>query len=196
ALGPAVALAAVQLVGGGGAGGGRVLATFGLCVGLAAAGAAAARVGAGLVAFRGTVAESRRSVRRSGAPLWQRLYLDLVALAVAGLVYWLTARTGFSAVVNPDSNPTLSLSVYMFLAPAFLWLGATLLLVRLRGSALAWLAARAGGDRARSWPRFLLVSASRRGAAINRGLLVVGLLLAFGVELGLFSATYDQQARV
>ena len=46
------------------------------------------------------------------------------ALAVSGLVYWLTARTGFSAVVNPDSNPTLSLSVYMFLAPALLWVGA------------------------------------------------------------------------
>ena len=35
----------------------------------------------------------------------------------------MTARTGFSAVVNPDSNPTLSLSVYMFLAPALLWVG-------------------------------------------------------------------------
>src|SRR5262249_36873756 len=43
---------------------------------------------------------------------------------------------------------------------------------------------------------FLLVSASRRGAAINRGLLVLGLLLAFGVELGVFAATYDRQARV
>ena len=79
--------------------------------------------------------------RREGRPLWQRLYLDVLALAVAGLVYWLTARTGFSAVVNPDSNPTLSLSVYMFLAPALLWIGATLLLVRLRGRAVAWLAA-------------------------------------------------------
>src|SRR5207244_8730166 len=28
------------------------------------------------------------------------------------------------------------------------------------------------------------------------GLLIVGLLLAFGVELGLFAATYDQQARI
>ena len=80
-------------------------------------------------------ARARRSVRRAGKPLWQRLYLDVVALAVSGLVYWLTARTGFSAVVNPDSNPTLSLSVYMFLAPALLWLGAALLLVRLRGRA-------------------------------------------------------------
>src|SRR6185295_17497954 len=43
---------------------------------------------------------------------------------------------------------------------------------------------------------FLLASAGRRGSAINRGLLVLGLLLAFGVNLGIFAATYDQQARV
>src|SRR5207302_8074140 len=96
------------------------------------------------------VSEGRRSARRHEKPLWQRLYLDLLALGVSGLVYYLTARTGFSAVVNPDSNPTLSLSVYMFLAPALLWLGATLLLVRLRGRALAWLVQRTAGERAKT----------------------------------------------
>jgi putative ABC transport system permease protein len=197
ALGTGIALLAVHLAGSaGGVGTVRALVTFGICVGLAAAGAAAARIGAGLNAFRASVSENRRSVRRDRAPLWQRLYLDLLCLVVSGLVYWLTARTGFSAVVNPDSNPTLSLSVYMFLAPALLWLGAALLLVRLRGNALAWIAARAAGGSAVSWRRFLLASAGRRGAAINRGLLVVGLLLAFGVNLGIFTATYDQQARV
>ncbi len=197
ALGTAVALAAVHLTGSaGGVGTGRILATFAISVALASLGAAAARIGAGLVAFRGSVGEARRSVRRSAKPLWQRLYLDLLCLIVAGLVYWLTVRTGFSAVVNPDSNPTLSLSVYMFLAPALLWVGAALLLVRLRGRAVAWLAARAAGGRATTPAGFLLVSAGRRGAAINRGLLVLGLLLAFGVNIGIFVATYDQQARV
>jgi putative ABC transport system permease protein len=181
---------------GGGIGTARALVTFGICFALATAGAAAARIGAGVAVFRAGIGDSRRSVRREGRPLWQRLYLDVLALIVAGLVYWLTVRTGFSAVVNPDSNPTLSLSVYMFLAPALLWVGATLLLVRLRGGVVAWLARRVAGRRAGTWPGFLLASAGRRGAAINRGLVVVGLLLAFGVELGLFTATYDQQARV
>src|SRR5207302_7641879 len=181
AIATAVALAAVRLAGSsGGIGTGRVLATFGICVALAAAGAAAARVGAGLVAFRGSIAESRRSVRRVGTPLCQRLYLDLIALAIAGLVYWLTVRTGFSAVVNPDSNPTLSLSVYMFLAPALLWLGATLLLTRACGWAVAWIARTVAGERAASTTGFLLASAGRRGAAINRGLVITALLLAFG----------------
>ena len=197
AIGTGAALLGVHLAGSaGGIGTGRVLATFGLCVGLAFAGALAARVGASFAVFRASISEGRRTVHRHARPLWQRLYLDLAALAGAGLIYWLTARTGFSAVVNPDSNPTLSLSVYMFLAPALLWVGSALLLVRLRGRAVAWLAARTAGGRANSWRGFLLASASRRGAALNRGLLVVGLLLAFGVELGVFAATYDQQARV
>jgi putative ABC transport system permease protein len=84
----------------------------------------------------------------------------------------------------------------MFFAPALLWIGATLLLVRLRGGALAWAARRAAGTRPQTMRGFLLASAGRRGAAINRGLVVVGLLLAFGVNLGIFSATYNQQANV
>src|SRR5438132_10136975 len=83
----------------------------------------------------------------------------------------------------------------MFFAPALLWLGTTLLLVRLRGRVFAWVG-RAVGARANTRLAFVLTSASRRAGAINRGLLVVGLLLAFGVNLAIFTATYDQQARI
>jgi putative ABC transport system permease protein len=197
AIATALAIAALHLAGSaGGIDTTRVLVAFGVCVGLAAAGAAAARLGTGITAFGSTVGEARRAHRRRARPLWQRLYIDVLCLVVAGLVYWLTVTTGFSAVVNPDSNPTLSLSVYMFLAPALLWIGAALLLVRLRGRLFGWVAARAAGERATTPGAFLLASAGRRGAAINRGLLVLGLLLAFGVNLGIFAATYDQQARV
>jgi len=175
---------------------GRVGLAAGACVLVAIAGAAAARIGAAASVLGRSVAESRRSARRGTRPLWQRLYVDVACLAVSGLVYWLTARTGFSAVVNPDSNPTLSLSVYMFFAPALLWIGATLLLVRLRGRVLARVAHRAAGERASSNVGLLLASAGRRGPAINRGLVVVGLLLAFAVSLAMFSATWDQQANV
>jgi putative ABC transport system permease protein len=199
-IGAAAAFGAVALIIKGGVGLTflRGLATVLACVALASVGALAARVGATVSVWRAAVSESRRAVRREGKPLWQRLYLDFFALGLSGLIWWLTASTGFSAIVNPDSNPTLSLSVYMFFAPALMWIGATLLLVRLRGGALAWVARRAGGGGgvARSSRGFLLASASRRGAAINRGLVVVGLLLAFGVDLGLFTATYDHQANV
>ena len=197
-LGTGVALLTVRFLvsGAGTIGSTRVLITVAACIALAFAGALAARLAAGRAAFERSVTDARRAVRRERRPLWQRLYLDVAALAVSGLVYWLTARTGFSAVVNPDSNPTLSLSVYMFLAPALLWLGATLLLVRARGRAVSWVARRVAGERPKTSAGFLLASAGRRGAAINRGLVVTALLLAFGVDLGIFSATYDQQTRV
>jgi putative ABC transport system permease protein len=196
-LGTAAAFGAVSVLvtGGTHASTGRVLLVGAICVLLASAGAGAARIGASLSSLRSSVATGRRGTRREGRPLWQRLYLDVVCLAISGLIYWLTASTGFSAVVSPDSNPTLSLSVYMFFAPALLWIGTTLLLVRLRGQALSWLISRAVRGRARTRGAFLLVSAGRRGAAINRGLVVVGLLLAFGVNLGIFSATYNQQVK-
>jgi putative ABC transport system permease protein len=196
-LGAAGAVAADSaIIGGVGLTVGRDAVTVLACVALAIGGALAARIGATASVWRASVTEQRRSVRRERAPLWQRLYLDVLALALSGLIYWLTVSTGFSAVVNPDSNPTLSLSIYMFFAPALLWIGATLLLVRLRGRLLARAARRAAGTRARTASSFLLASAGRRGAAINRGLIVVGLLLAFGVNLGIFTSTYDRQANV
>src|SRR5438270_12394333 len=170
AIGTGAAVLAVRLVGSGGAtGAARVLVALAVCVALGIAGAATARIAASIGVFRESVSEGRRGARRHDRPLWQRLYLDFVCLAASGLVYWLTIRTGFSAVINPDSNPTLSLSVYMFFAPALLWLGAALLLVRLRGGLVASTVARAA-RRTTTPTGFLLASAGRRGAALNRGL--------------------------
>ena len=181
-VGAALALVAVNSVVGG------QLSTWpwaiGVCVVVGFLGSLAGRIAAGVGALR--------EVQRPQKPLWQRLYLDVVALAVSGLVWWLTARTGFSAVVSPDSNPTLSLSVYMFLAPALLWIGSTLLLVRIRGRLFEVIAPK----RATKQRDFLLVSAARRAPSINRGLVIVALLLAFAVNLSVFSSTWDQQSLV
>ncbi|MDX6504065.1 MAG: putative transport system permease protein [Gaiellaceae bacterium] len=194
-LGAGLALLALRRIGSaGGIDVGRALLAVAVCAAFAIGGALAARTAAIRGVLGESVAAGRRGYAASRKPLWQRLWLDVLALVLSGLVYWLTLRTGFSAVVNPDSNPTLSLSVYMFFAPALLWLGASLLVVRLRGRAVAWLAGRgARGDTLRS---FVLASASRRGEALNRGILVLGLLLAFAVSLAIFSSTYDQQARI
>ena len=52
---------------------GRPVAALGVCVGVAFAGALAARLGASASAFRDTVTAGRRSVQRASKPLWQRL---------------------------------------------------------------------------------------------------------------------------
>ena len=196
--GALIAFGAVELLIAGGAHLtiGRAIITGLVSIALGIFGAGVARIAATESVLRRTVAAGRQSAVRESRPAWRRYYLDLACLALSGLIYWLTIRTGFAAVVNPDANPTLSLSVYMFFGPALLWIGATLLLVRLRGRAFAWVARRAARRNRGSLASFLLASASRRGVAINRGLVVVGLLLAFGVSMAIFSATYDQQARV
>src|SRR5439155_11186857 len=65
--GAGLALLAVRLAGtGGGAGGARVGVTFAICIGLAFAGALAARVGSSLTAFRASNSEGQRSGGRTG----------------------------------------------------------------------------------------------------------------------------------
>jgi putative ABC transport system permease protein len=195
-LGAIGALITVRfLVAGGVAVGSQHLAVIAiLSVAVATVGALAARLAASSGVMRGTVSEAQHGMIRPGRPLWQRLWLDVIALIGSGLVYWLTLRTGFTAIVNPDANPTLSLSAYMFLAPALCWIGVALLLLRLRGRVISLLT-RAAGDGS-GLRTFLLASAGRRGAVVNRGLLVVSLLLAFAVQLAVFSATYAYQAGV
>jgi putative ABC transport system permease protein len=168
---------------------GLVLVILGLCAGVGA------RLGIALRSYAAVVAAARAREPRATRPLWARLYLDVVALILSAIVFAIDRATGLSAVVTPDSNPTLALSLYSFLAPSLLWIGATLLLVRAGAAALRWAARRfpAARGSARLWP-FLIQSAGRRALAVSRAVILVGLLLSFGISLGLFSATYDQQA--
>ena len=63
--------------------------------------------------------------------------LDFILLALAGIVYWRAARTGYYIVVVPEGIPTVSVSVTSFFAPLLLWLGASLLALRLTRLVLA-----------------------------------------------------------
>ena len=106
-LGAGLGLVAVDLIGGLGTGvtTTQVVTTVVACVALAVAGALSARLGATASVLRAAVNEGRRSVRRDGPPLWQRLYLDVAALVLSGLIYWLTASTGFSARIIRGAIP-------------------------------------------------------------------------------------------
>ena len=107
-LGAGLALGSVTIAGStsGALTAGRVLVTVVVAITVAMAGALAARIAAAGSVLRASVNQSRRGVLRDRVPLWQRLYLDVLALVLSGLIYWLTATTGFAAVVNPDANPT------------------------------------------------------------------------------------------
>ncbi|MDQ6876485.1 MAG: hypothetical protein M3082_02065, partial [Candidatus Dormibacteraeota bacterium] len=170
-----------------------VIAAITLVIGIAVG--VGARLGVAINGHRAAVAGARARAPRAGRPLWARLYLDVIALVGSGVVYAIDRATGLSAVVNPDSNPTLALSLYSFLAPTLLWIGVTLLLVRFGSRALAWAARRlpAAGAAVSALP-FLIQSTGRRARPVSRAVIVIGLLLSFSVSLGIFSATYDQQS--
>lgn len=143
----------------------------------------------------GSVTAARRSVGRGNTPFWQRLYLDLLLLVVAGLSYWRSAAGGYQLVLAPEGVSQASVQYEAFLAPLALWLGAGLLAIRLLGALLRpsplRRALRPVG------PLALVVAAalSRQRGLLSRGALLVALSVAFAVSTAMFNATYNDQAR-
>lgn len=142
-----------------------------------------------------SVSAARRAVGRAPAPLWQRLYLDLLLLVIAGVSYWRAAASGYQLVLAPEGVAQASVQYEAFLAPLCLWLGAGLLAVRLLGAVL-----RPGplGRLLRPvGPLSLVIAAalSRQRGLLSRGALLVALSVAFAVSTAVFNATYNDQAR-
>ena len=147
--------------------------------------------------LRGEVASGRQELGRGRAPLWARLYLDVIALVAAGIVYWLVGGTGVHPVLNAEGNPTVTLALTSFVAPFLLWIGGTLLLLRVVGrllaagrfSALLGRMFGAGGELAAR-------SLSSRAAAASRAIVLLALAVSFATSTLTFDATYRQQQRV
>jgi putative ABC transport system permease protein len=147
--------------------------------------------------LRRELVSGRQELGRAGAPLWARLYLDLIALLAAGVVWFLVGGSGVHPVLNAEGNPTVTLALTSFVAPFLLWIGGTLLLLRVTGRLLS--AGRfstvlgrvfgAGGELA---GRSL---ASRSGAA-SRAIVLLALAVSFATSTLTFNATYVQQQRV
>ena len=130
----------------------RVAATVGACVALAIAG----RAGGAARRRRGCAARARSprdaaSAASSGKPLWQRLYLDVAALAVSGLDLLADGAHRFlggrQSRLQPDP---LAVGVHVLRAGAPLARRGLLLVARCAGAALGWLARRVTSARATS----------------------------------------------
>ena len=85
-----------------------------------------------------TVMAARAVVGRGRKPLWRRIYLDVIFLAVAAIVFWRTASTGYQVVLAPEGVPETSVAYQTFLAPLCLWVGVALLAMRLCGGGLEY----------------------------------------------------------
>jgi putative ABC transport system permease protein len=147
--------------------------------------------------LRAELVSGRQDLGRSRPPLWARLYLDLIALVAAGVVYYLVGGSGVHPVLNAEGNPTVSLALTSFVAPLLLWIGGTLALLRLTarllsGGRFAALLGRifgAGGEIAAR-------SLTSRSATASRAIVLLALAMSFATSTLTFDATYRQQQRV
>ncbi len=137
------------------------------------------------------------TVPRRSRPRWLGYGLDLVLLATAVLIFWLTGRNNYTLVLAPEGVPTISVNYWAFLAPALGWLSATLLAWRLcdallsRGrGVIAAVLRPAAGNLAETSASMMY----RQRTLITRSVVLIGLALAFAASTATFNATYRQQA--
>jgi putative ABC transport system permease protein len=130
-------------------------------------------------------------------PAWRRLRLDFALLAAAAIAEGVALRGGaFDAPAGSVSaGRAVSLPSHLLLAPMVAWFGGMLLATRVIQAVASRVPVPAP-------PRFGPVvrgtlgrSLRRRSWALATGTLGVGLVVAFGIALAVFSSTYDGAKR-
>jgi putative ABC transport system permease protein len=146
-----------------------------------------------------SVRQAREVVGPVRRPLWALLYVDLLLLGAAGLVFWRAVQSGYQVVLAPEGVATISVSYSTFLAPLLFWIGAALLSWRLCNAALSRgrpVLARAAKPLAGKLSGVVAASMSRQRRLLSRGLLIMALTASFAVSTAVFNQTYGAQSRV
>ncbi len=139
------------------------------------------------------VSGERRELALERLAAWRRLRLDYVAVAVSAIAIAIALRTAAfdSPAGSVSTGEATSLPSQLLLLPLAAWFAGTLLSVRGFEAVATRLPVPAP-------PRFgplvrgiLARSLSRRSRALATGIVGVGLVVAFGMAIGVFAATYD-----
>jgi putative ABC transport system permease protein len=148
--------------------------------------------------LREELVAGREELQRVRRPVWERAWFDGLAIVAGLVVYVIAGGTGIHPVLNAEGNPTVTLALTSFVAPLLLWIGVTLLLLRvmsrllLRTDRLAGVMGRwlgAGGHLAGT-------SIAARATAASRAVVVLALAVGFATSVLVFDATYRQQQQV
>jgi putative ABC transport system permease protein len=207
-LGVIVGLGAALLIGrssfGTGTFGAGTVSAISWAVGAALVGLAIAALAIALPALRDarslTVAGQRRQIGRTERrPLWSRLGLDFVALAIAGFVYWQASQSGYQLVLAPEGVAQVSVNWYALLAPVLGWIGlgllayriADLFLTRGRRPVTGALRPLAG-----ELSPTVAATMTRQRRLLARAVALVALTAAFAGSTSVFNSTYQAQANV
>lgn len=146
-----------------------------------------------------TVVSRRGALALVSKPLWQRTYLDLFLLALAGIVFWRVANTGYQVVLAPEGVAATSVDYTAFLAPLCLWIGVGLLVLRIGGRALSVgrnVLARLLRPISRHLADPVAASLSRQSGRIAGGIALATLAFSFATAVAVFDTTYNAQLLV
>jgi putative ABC transport system permease protein len=146
-----------------------------------------------------TVSDARRVVGRTRGPWWARYWLDLVALAGSGLVFYWTGSNGYKLVLAVEGTPLVSVNYYSFLAPILLWIGVGLLIWRIADFTLTrgrGLMERLTAPLAGGLARTVAATMARQHRQLAGALTLVALTVSFAGSTAAFNATYKQQAEI
>lgn len=146
-----------------------------------------------------TVADTRRTARRTRSPWWMRMGLDFLLLIGSWLVFRASSGNQYALVLAPEGVPSISVSYWAFLGPALLWIGAALLLWRLTLLALTRgrpLLARLARPLTSTLAGTTAAVLARRRRTLARSMVLLALAVSFAASTSVFNATYKQQAEV
>ncbi|MEC5324765.1 ABC transporter permease [Aurantimonas sp. A3-2-R12] len=148
-----------------------------------------------------TVLRGRTSMSRNSDPLWQRLWLDLIFLAGAAVIFLQSASSNYQVVLAPEGVTATAVDYTAFLSPLLFWVGSVLLTIRLA----SWWIGRSAKTLEATATRIGLAKAtapsvaaglSRQHRRIAGGIALVSLAFSFAVAASIFNLTYNGQTRV
>ena len=147
-----------------------------------------------------TVAATRGFLPTKSKPLWRQAWLDAVSLAVAAVILWWIAGTGYELVLAPEGVTNISVHYEAFAGPFCLWIGTMLATLRLFGFLLERGLPLAAKTRlppfAGKLSRVIASSLARQRLALSRAMALVALAVSFAVSTAIFNATYQAQSRI
>jgi putative ABC transport system permease protein len=147
-----------------------------------------------------TVAAAQRFLSVKSKPLWRRAWFDVVLLAMAGVVLWWMAGTGYELVLAPEGGASVSVHYEAFAGPFCLWIGTILASLRLFGFMLEHRLPLAVKLRLPPFSgklsRIMAASLARQRLSLSRAMALVALAISFAVSTAIFNATYQAQSRV
>ncbi|WP_027417091.1 ABC transporter permease [Aneurinibacillus terranovensis] len=146
-----------------------------------------------------TVDSAKAIIGRKRKPLWRRIYLDIILLVISAVSFVNSANTGYKLVLAPEGVAQTSVHYEAFIAPFCLWLGGTLLFMRLLSIALDKgknILSKIFRPVAHNLSHVVSSSFSRQRKLLVRGIILVSLSFSFATSTAVFNTSYNAQGLV